>query len=222
MDKTDYYNFDIEIPQGFIVFISGVPGTGKTTISYELLRAFNEFRIIEETDLIREVLRGYNDYIKDEFGDEIRFLFNKIEIYDHIKFLSFDEARQQCIHMRKSLEQIVIRQQRKGISSIINGVHIIPEILDRIVENKNVVFINLFVNSECAIHKRLRDRNPNKYSSNHMPLIYQTNVDLYQSTLRLAQKSKYIFNNIDVTILSVKETVNEVVECIKGRIHNQY
>ena len=46
-----------EIPEGFIVFISGVPGVGKTTISYELLKRCNSFRIIEETDLIREVLR---------------------------------------------------------------------------------------------------------------------------------------------------------------------
>ena len=63
------------LPKGFIVFISGVPGVGKTTISYELLKMFSAFRIIEETDLIREVLRGYNEYIENAFKERVKFLF---------------------------------------------------------------------------------------------------------------------------------------------------
>lgn len=61
-----------DIPEGFIIFVSGVPGVGKTTISYELLKRFNVFRIIEETDLIREVLLGYNAFLEHEFPQPVQ------------------------------------------------------------------------------------------------------------------------------------------------------
>ena len=46
-----------------IILISGVPSAGKTTISYELLRRINCFRIVQETDILREILRGYNQFL---------------------------------------------------------------------------------------------------------------------------------------------------------------
>lgn len=103
------------IPEGLIVLISGVPGVGKTTISYELLKKFSEFRIIEETDIIREVLRGYNEFLRIKFGDQIGFLLNKVLISDHTKLLTFDEAKLQCEYMKKSIEKIICRQQRKKL-----------------------------------------------------------------------------------------------------------
>lgn len=34
------------IPNGFILFLSGVPGVGKTTLSYQLLKQYDGFRIM--------------------------------------------------------------------------------------------------------------------------------------------------------------------------------
>lgn len=222
MNKIDSNETDIKIPEKFIVFIPGVPGAGKSTISYELLKVFREFRIIEETDLIREILRGYNDYIKTEFGDKAAFIFEKIEVYDHMKFLSFYEAKQQCGYMKKSLEKIVARQQRKGIPSIVNGVHIIPEVLNGIAENQNIIFINLFINNENELYNRLKERNPNKYSLDKIPLIYQTNIDLRLSTLKLAADDRNIFSCIDVTNLTIKETLQEIILCFRQRLSHKY
>jgi 2-phosphoglycerate kinase len=213
-------NLNVEIPECFIVFISGVPGVGKTTVSYELLRIFNKFRIIEETDLLREALRGYNEYIKATFNDKVDFIFDKLEITDHTKLLTIDEAKQQCEFMKKSFEHIVARQQRKGIPSIINGVHIVPEVLDGIVENHDIIYINLYINNEHEIYNRIVSRNPHSYMLNHIPLIYKTNVDLYLSTVKLSNKTKYVFNNIDVTDLSIMETLVEITNCINERVKN--
>ncbi len=206
---------DFSLPDGFIVFISGVPGVGKTTISYELLKRFSQFRIIEETDLIRETLRGYNEFIKSQFGDLSNLIFEKIHITDHTKLLTIDEAKEQCLFMKNSIEQIIARQQRKGISSILNGVHIIPEILNGIAQNKNVIYLNLFVTNEDVIHKRIFNRNPTSYMLEHIPLIFQTNKDLFISTDKLVQKNSKVFNNIDVTSLSVDDTIGTIIKCFK-------
>ena len=65
-----------------------------------------------------------------------------------MKLLSFTEVSLQCTHMKKSIIKIIERQQRKGISTIINGVHIVPEILAELGEKKNIIFINLFISDE--------------------------------------------------------------------------
>ena len=57
LDKQSQEN-GFTIPGGFILFVSGVPGVGKTTISYEVLKKFNEFRIIEENEILRDDLIG--------------------------------------------------------------------------------------------------------------------------------------------------------------------
>lgn len=209
----------ITIPDGFIVFISGVPGVGKTTISYELLRRCDKFRIIEETDIIREVLLGYNDYLKNEFGDKIDFLLKKINITDHTKLLTLNEAKEQCIYMKSSLEQIVARQQRKGIATIINGVHIIPEVLNGIADN--IVYINLYVTSANQIYNRISHRNPSSYMLEYIPLIFQTNLDLYVSTKKIALNTPYIFN-INVTELTIEDTVEKIVNYITDFITNNH
>lgn len=205
------------IPDGLVVFISGVPGVGKTTISYELLKRINKFRIIEETDLIREVLRGYNSYLKIEFGNQIDFVFDTIEITGHTRLLSFYEAKIQCNVMKKSLEHIVARQQRKGIASIINGVHIIPEVLNGIGENNNIIFINLYVTNEHELYKRILNRDPTSYMLNYIPFIFQTNRDLYFSTEKLCLKYHYFFN-VDVTGLSVEDTIKKIILCINNSV----
>ena len=209
-------NHEFSIPDGLIVFISGVPGVGKTTISYELLRKINKFRIIEETDLVREVLRGYNDFLKNEFGNQVDFVFETIQITEHTKLLSFDEAKIQCNAMKKSLEHIVARQQRKGIASIINGVHVIPEVMNGI-GNNNIVYINLYVTNEQEIYKRILKRDPASYMLNYIPFIFQTNRDLYLSTEKLSLKYNYIFN-IDVTRLSIEDTIKKIILCISSNV----
>ena len=111
-------NKEYTLPSKLIVFISGIPGVGKTTISYELLKKYKDFRLVEETDVIREILRGYNLHMSS--------IYNLMpqDIYSHEVFLSYEMAKQQCNIMKNSILNIVKRQQRKEIPSIINGVHI--------------------------------------------------------------------------------------------------
>lgn len=204
------------IPNGFIVFISGVPGVGKTTISYELLRCYNEFRIIQETDLIREILRGYNEYLEDAIENTtiIDEIYKKVSIPDHMKIFNYEELKIQSSTMKKSIEKIILRQQRKGISSIINGIHIIPEILNGIAQNKNVVYINLYISSKNVLNTRLSSRDKQKYMP-YLDVSFEANCTLYESVLGLNQKFPSIFQNIDVTHLTVNQVVDRVISFIE-------
>ena len=83
------------LPNDLIVLISGVPGVGKTTISYELLKEHEEFRLVEETDIIREILRGYNEYLENIHDTPLNDV-----IYEHDIFLSYDMAKHQCRIMK--------------------------------------------------------------------------------------------------------------------------
>lgn len=187
---------------------------GKTTVSYELLKNFSEFRIVEETDIAREILRGYNNYLKTEFGNKIDFVFDKICITDHTKLLTFEEAKSQCEIMLPSFEQIVARQQRKGIATIINGVHIIPEVMDNLVNTNSTIFINLYITDEHEIYKRIYNRDSTSYMLNYIPFIFQTNNALYSSTERIAAKYSNVFN-INVTGMNVDDTIQKILDCIK-------
>ena len=54
-------------------------------------------------------------------------------------------AKNQCRIMKNSIINIIQRQQRKEIPSIINGVHVIPEELYVHLKATNIVYINLYV-----------------------------------------------------------------------------
>lgn len=190
------------IPKNLIILISGVPGVGKTTISNELLNGYKEFRLVEETDILRDILRGYNQFISSEYKITIE------NIYPHNVFLTYEMSKEQCKIMRQSIINIIKRQQRKGIPSIINGVHIIPEELCSYLLNSNIIYINLYIDSEKALWNRLKKRNPQKYKAEFLPLLYQTNLDLKNSIDRL--KDKIICYNINISRKSIFETINEI------------
>lgn len=197
-------NMRYKLPNDLIVFISGVPGVGKTTISYELLKAYKEFRLVEETDIIREILRGYTNQLQESYP----FISNNI--YSHNVFLSYEMAREQCRIMKESIMNIVKRQQRKKIPSIINGVHIIPEELYLYVpDSSNIIYLNLYIDSEEALWNRLKKRNPQKYNRECVPLLFKTNVDLKNSFYRIPQDSFKWFS-INVSSQSIQETLYEI------------
>lgn len=191
------------LPQDLIVFISGVPGVGKTTISNELLNTHKEFRLVEETDIMREVIRGYGSYLT-----EVGILHSE-DIYPHNVFLSYEMAMQQCRIMKNSIINIVKRQQRKQIPSIINGVHIIPEELYAHIPFPNVLYIILYVDSEEVLWKRLKNRDSQKYTQNCVPVLYETNVELRNSVQRISQKSCRLYS-INVSSLSVENTIMRI------------
>lgn len=202
------------LPDNLIILITGVPGVGKTTISYELLKTHNEIRLVEETDIIREVLRGYKEKLA-EYGT-----IDSHTIYPHDIFLNYEMAKQQCDIMKFSIINIIKRQQRKNIPSIINGVHIIPEVLYMDISFPNVIYINLYVDSESALWERLKNRNSHKYTLECIPYLFQTNIDLHNSYSQMSKTFDMLFS-INVSNLSINETLSEI-KCILSKVYGTY
>ena len=109
--------------------------------------------------------------------------------------------------------EIIKRQQRKRIPSIINGVHIVPEILNGIVKNNNIKFINLYINNKDVLYFRQSMRNEQKYMS-YIDLSFETNCRLYNSTVLLQNKYPNIFFNIDVTYLDINQSIEKAISFI--------
>lgn len=200
---------EYKLPENLVVLISGVPGVGKTTISYELLKKYKEFRLVEETDIIREILRGYNNHLLSVYHSPTD------NIYSHDIFLSYDMARQQCRIMKNSIINIIKRQQRKGIATIINGVHIIPEELYPSLSFPNILYINLYIDSENILWNRLKKRNSQKYTYDCIPRLYQTNVDLNNSLFRIPSEVCTTYS-INVSTLTIEETISLIDDSFRA------
>ena len=218
MLKSENQSPKIHIPNGFIVLISGGPGVGKTTVSYALQQKFKEFKIILETDIIREAIRGYNHYLNDQFVEDSMSKKEIFDIKETTKPLTYEELCEQSSHMKKSLEFIISRQKRRKISTIINGVHVIPEILSDICDDDSVLFINLHNHDVDTILNRLKERDPNSFKLNHMENILDKNKQLYESILKLSNQSKYTFQNIDITNISIEEIISKISLCIQNKL----
>ena len=121
--------------------------------------------------------------------------------------------------MKKSFEKIIERQQRKGIPTIITGVHIIPSVLNGLCNNRNIIYINLYINNENRIYDRIYGRAPKSYMLEQTSLIYKTNLDLFAEVEYLSnQYEPFLFNNIDVTDLELDETLILIDDLIDNRI----
>ena len=66
MCKEDYFC----VPDGFIVFISGVPGVGKTTTSYELLKKCNGGHITNWAQVLNQLT--VNSLFEERIGKYLR------------------------------------------------------------------------------------------------------------------------------------------------------
>ena len=64
----------------------------------------------------------------------------------------------------------------------------------------------MYVDSEEALWKRLKNRDPQKYTYECVPVLYETNVELQNSIQRIPEKLCRLYS-INVSNLSVENTV---------------
>lgn len=214
-----------------ILIISGLPCIGKTTIAYELIKKYPQFRSVTEMDIMRTVLRKAIENL------ETNNIFNNVNIKEYYENLfnslresSYDIACEQSKQLLPFVKDIIFRQQRRNIPTIIEGAEIIPiTFFDDNQKvcwiNDNIIFIYLYIADE-AEHKRRRinrckTRGYNINEANEIKIVYKIRNEKHIRFLRDAQNLSKTNNNIFTIDISNK-SIEEVCGLIIKRIERYY
>lgn len=133
----------------------------------------------------------------------------------HTDLLSYSRAKEQCEAMKYSIEEIVKRQNRKCIPTIICGVHIIPEILCKNISGNNIKYVNLYFDCEEDLYSRLKERDENKYGEKSVPFLYKMNSELQDSIIPLQSANPKCFTSVNVGKYSIEETTNIIIDFLQ-------
>ena len=212
----------------FILLISGVPCVGKTTISYKLLEEYPFFKRITELDMIKTVIRSIikeNDcsYPNNEFNC----------LFCSTTDSNYDIFKQQAIILSRYVKEIVIRQKKRCIPTIIEGINIIPSVYFNNsipIEGfkDNVLFVNLYISNEQEhIKRRFQRCKERNYTMNDEQIkekIFKykdKNLILHQETLKLANKVNNVFS-IDISGMSQASIVHAIKDIINDYLKSLF
>jgi len=148
------------IPKGFIIFIIGTNGVGKTTIANKLSKKIG-FNSVVETDDLRECLRSREDLFEcSSKSDEYELLKASSYLSDGIE-VGDDEHRLigyhgQCKIMTDIILAIVKRKQKNKHSAIFEGINIMPtQLVEKGIMSRYILFVHLQVMPDKLLKKRL-------------------------------------------------------------------
>lgn len=216
-----------------VLVITGLPCIGKTTVAYELVKEYPQFRNVTEIDIIRTVLRKM---IKEL---DLNISHSDIEIKGYYESLfsslregNYDVACEQSTQLLPFVKDIIFRQQRRNIPTIIEGSEIVPityfnDNQKNFWINENIIFIYLYINDESE-HKsrrinRCKERGYSINEENENNLVYKIRKEkhflLLRDALNLSKTNKNIFA-IDIANESIEGTCNLIIKQIDEYYNN--
>ena len=186
-----------------IILIGGASGVGTSTMAFELANKLNLKNIIG-TDAIREVMRK-------TISKEVSPVIHKssYDAYKSIRIPSImiDSVMEGFIShieiVNVGIEAIIERSVKEGISTIIEGVHIVPGFIRKdLLDNNNIIMFTLKVDDEEQHKQRFYSRCRKPWVKRSLDS-YMKNFDTIRKTQRfLIEQSKIndtrIINNVNV------------------------
>jgi len=214
-------------PKDLVLILSGVPCVGKTTIAYEFLKQFTEFRRVGELDVLRTMARAVADdaiYASGYIGEKkLREYFRPL--YYSVSSGDFTVMKQQSEFMVKYIREIVKRQQARKIPTIIEGSCIVPSTY--FIEGvpikdfeRNILFVNLYLSDEKEhLNRRLsrcqeRDYPNDFHAEEKIEKIRDENIQLHLDTLSLKERVHNVFSidtsklTPDVLVYTIKNIID--------------
>ena len=203
-----------------IILIGGASGVGTSSMAFELANRLRLKNLIS-TDMIREVMRKI---VSKELSPVIHK--SSFDAYESIRTPSIriDSVIEGFIShvdvVNVGIEAIIERSAKEGISTIIEGVHVVPGFIKQeLMENNNIIIFTLTVDDEEA-HKQIF------YSRCRQPWVKRS-LERYMdnfSTIRKTQKflveqakihDSRIINNVDINE-TIDIMVNDILEKFGG------
>lgn len=203
-----------------IILIGGASGVGTSSMAFELANRLRLKNLIS-TDMIREVMRKI---VSKELSPVIHK--SSFDAYESIRTPSIriDSVIEGFIShvdvVNVGIEAIIERSAKEGISTIIEGVHVVPGFIKQeLMENNNIIIFTLTVDDEEAHKQRF-------YSRCRQPWVKRS-LERYMdnfSTIRKTQKflveqakihDSRIINNVDINE-TIDIMVNDILEKFGG------
>lgn len=207
-----------------IILIGGASGVGTSSMAFELANRLRLKNLIS-TDMIREVMRKI---VSKELSPVIHK--SSFDAYESIRTPSIriDSVIEGFIShvdvVNVGIEAIIERSVKEGISTIIEGVHIVPGFIRKdLMENNNIIIFTLTVDDEESHKQRFYSRCRQPWVKRSLEK-YMENFDTIRKTqMFLVEQAKIhdapIINNVDIN-----QTIDIMVDNILeefGGIHNE-
>lgn len=203
-----------------IILIGGASGVGTSSMAFELANRLRLKNLIS-TDMIREVMRKI---VSKELSPVIHK--SSFDAYESIRTPSIriDSVIEGFIShvdvVNVGIEAIIERSVKEGISTIIEGVHVVPGFIRRdLLENNNIIIFTLTVDDEESHKQRFYSRCRQPWVKRSLER-YMENFDTIRKTQNfLVEQAKIhdtrVINNVDINE-TIDIMVNDILEKFGG------
>ncbi len=203
-----------------IILIGGASGVGTSSMAFELANRLRLKNLIS-TDMIREVMRKI---VSKELSPVIHK--SSFDAYESIRTPSIriDSVIEGFIShvdvVNVGIEAIIERSAKEGISTIIEGVHVVPGFIKQeLMDNNNIIIFTLTVDDEEAHKQRFYSRCRQPWVKRSLER-YMDNFGTIRKTQKfLVEQAKIhdsrIINNVDINE-TIDIMVNDILEKFGG------
>lgn len=199
-----------------IILIGGASGVGTSSMAFELANRLRLKNLIS-TDMIREVMRKI---VSKDLSPVIHK--SSFDAYESVRTPSIriDSVIEGFIShvdvVNVGIEAIIERSVKEGISTIIEGVHVVPGFIRKdLLENNNIIIFTLTVDDDESHKQRFYARCRQPWVKRSLER-YMDNFDAIRKTQRfLVEQAKIhdsrIINNVDIN-QTIDIMVNDILE----------
>ena len=197
-----------------IILIGGASGVGTSSMAFELASRLRLKNLIS-TDMIREVMRKI---VSKELSPVIHK--SSFDAYESVRTPSIriDSVIEGFIShvdvVNVGIEAIIERSVKEGISTIIEGVHIVPGFIRKdLMEDNNIIMFILTVDDEEAHRQRFYSRCRQPWVKRSLER-YMDNFEPIRKTQRFLVEQAKIHDTRIIDNVDINETIEIMVEDI--------
>ena len=196
-----------------IILIGGASGVGTSSMAFELANRLRLKNLIS-TDMIREVMR--------------KIVSQELSVIHKSRFDAYEAIRTPSIRIDSviegfishvdvvnvGIEAIIERSVKEGISTIIEGVHIVPGFIRKdLLENNNIIMFTLIVEDEEAHKQRFYSRCRQPWVKRSLDR-YMENFDTIRKTQNFLVQQAEIHDTRIINNVDINETIDMMVSDI--------